>query len=172
MAYRFIKLQVPISDLMWNNKVDRIIWILGSVKTTNEKMFLLPVFYNMDNGQGLPQMIASISCEKGRHLVHNQTRFIRARFAMSPLGSWWKERMPRSTKYIFVMKRHKLTRNWTDGSKISGWLLSSQYSIVKMSSYLTACVSERWRWTLFRSIYRTFKGTVTGHPAGVLTMKQ
>lgn len=172
MAYRFIKLQVPISDLMWNNKVDRIIWILGSVKTTNEKMFLLPVFYNMDNGQGLPQMIASISCEKGRHLVHNQTRFIRARFAMSPLGSWWKERMPRSTKYIFVMKRHKLTRNWTDGSKISGWLLSSQYSIVNMSSYLTACVSERWRWTLFRSIYRTFKGTVTGHPAGVLTMKQ
>lgn len=172
MAYRFIKLQVPISDLMWNNKVDSIIWILGSVKTTNEKMFLLPVFYNMDNGQGLPQMIASISCEKGRHLVHNQTRFIRARFAMSPLGSWWKERMPRSTKYIFVMKRHKLTRNWTDGSKISGWLLSSQYSIVKMSSYLTACVSERWRWTLFRSIYRTFKGTVTGHPAGVLTMKQ
>lgn len=172
MAYRLIKLQVPISDLMWNNKVDRIIWILGSVKTTNEKMFLLPVFYNMDNGQGLPQMIASISCEKGRHLVHNQTRFIRARFAMSPLGSWWRERMPRSTKYIFVMKRHKLTRNWTDGSKISGWLLSSQYSIVKMSSYLTACVSERWRWTLFRSIYRTFKGTVTGHPAGVLTMKQ
>lgn len=172
MAYRFIKLQVPISDLMWNNKVDSIIWILGSVKTTNEKMFLLPVFYNMDNGQGLPQMIASISCEKGRHLVHNQTRFIRARFAMSPLGSWWKERMPRSTKYIFVMKRHKLTRNWTDGSKISGWLLSSQYSIVNMSSYLTACVSERWRWTLFRSIYRTFKGTVTGHPAGVLTMKQ
>lgn len=73
---------------------------------------------------------------------------------------------------FFVMKRHKLTRNWTDGSKISGWLLSSQYSIVKMSSYLTACVSERWRWTLFRSIYRTFKGTVTGHPAGVLTMKQ
>lgn len=37
VAYRFIKLQVPISDLMWNNKVDRIIWILGSVKTTNEK---------------------------------------------------------------------------------------------------------------------------------------
>lgn len=172
MAYRFIKLQVPISDLMWNNKVDRIIWILGSVKTTNEKMFLLPVFYNMDNGQGLPQMIASISCEKGRHLVHNQTRFIRARFAMSPLGSWWKERMPRSTKYIFCDEASQIDQKLDGRVEISGWLLSSQYSIVKMSSYLTACVSERWRWTLFRSIYRTFKGTVTGHPAGVLTMKQ
>lgn len=161
---------------MWNNKVDRIIWILGSVKTTNEKMFLLPVFYNMDNGQGLPQMIASISCEKGRHLVHNQTK--RDSLEQDLLCHRWvpgerKEcHAVQSTFLTSVMKRHKLTRNWTDGSKISGWLLSSQFSIVKMSSYLTACVSERWRWTLFRSIYRTFKGTVTGHPAGVLTMKQ
>lgn len=35
---------------MWNNKVDRIIWIFGFVKIINEKMFFLLVFYNMDNG--------------------------------------------------------------------------------------------------------------------------
>lgn len=58
----------------------------------------------MDNGQGLSQKIASISCEKGRHLVHNQTGFIRARFAISPLGSRWKERMPPGTKYILNIR--------------------------------------------------------------------
>lgn len=131
MAYRFIKLQVPISDLMLNNKVDRIIWILGSVKTTNEKMFLLPVFYNMDNGQGLPQMIASISCEKGRYLVHNQTRFIRARFAMSPLGSWWKERMPRSTKYIFCDEASQIDQK-----------LDGRVESIRMTAFLTVKHSQ------------------------------
>lgn len=33
-----------------------------------------------------------------------KTGFIRARFAMSPLGSRWKERMPRGTKYIFNIR--------------------------------------------------------------------
>lgn len=91
-------------------------------------MFLLPVFYNMDNGQGLSQMIASISCEKGRHLVHNQTRFIRARFAMSPLGSWWKERMPRSTKYIF---------NIRDEASQIDQKLDGRVENIRMTAFLT-----------------------------------
>lgn len=91
-------------------------------------MFLLPVFYNMDNGQGLPQMIASISCEKGQHLVHNQTRFIRARFAMSPLGSWWKERMPRSTKYIF---------NIRDEASQIDQKLDGRVENIRMTAFLT-----------------------------------
>lgn len=94
-------------------------------------MFLLPVFYNMDNGQGLPQMIASISCEKGRYLVHNQTRFIRARFAMSPLGSWWKERMPRSTKYIFCDEASQIDQK-----------LDGRVESIRMTAFLTVKHSQ------------------------------
>lgn len=86
------------------------------------------MFYNMDNGQGLPQMIASISCEKGRHLVHNQTRFIRARFAMSSLGSWWNERMPRSTKYIF---------NIRDEASQIDQKLDGRVENIRMTAFLT-----------------------------------
>lgn len=157
---------------MWNNKVDRIIWILGSVKTTNEKMFLLPVFYNMDNGQGLPKWSQVYRVKKDGIWYTTKRDSLEQDLLCHRWVPGERKECHAVQSTFFVMKRHKLTRNWTDGSKISGWLLSSQYSIVKMSSYLTACVSERWRWTLFRSIYRTFKGTVTGHPAGVLTMKQ
>lgn len=89
------------------------------------------MFYNMDNGQGLPQMIASISCENGRHLVHNQTRFIRARFAMSPLGSWWKERMPRSTKYIFCDEASQIDQK-----------LDGRVENIRMTAFLTVKHSQ------------------------------
>lgn len=47
---------------------------------------------------------------------------------MSPLGSWWKERMPRSTKYIF---------NIRDGASQIDQKLDGRVENIRMTAFLT-----------------------------------
>lgn len=47
---------------------------------------------------------------------------------MSPLGSWWKERMPRSTKYIFNIRE--------EASQIDQ-KLDGRVENIRMTAFLT-----------------------------------
>lgn len=52
---------------------------------------------------------------------------------MSPLGSWWKERMPRSTKYIF---------NIRDEASQIDQKLDGRVESIRMTAFLTVKHSQ------------------------------